>query len=798
MNLVYSFYSGNAEMARHTLAHAIRLNPKSGRNVLLVVPEGLDPKEVVAMLTPWADGLTVIHCERAEGWPQGKNYAWQAAARWMFTKCQEPWLWWEPDAIPLKASWLHDIEAEYKEAKAEILGCPNTSGYFDGVAVYPANVQEMSNAAMLCRAAPFDQAAGKELSHRITASKTILSIWDINGLPASFKDKADVENLCGEASLFHRCKDGSLANVLTQSLFGKMTDQFRSMFSVGPKGSTCIVMLGRYGDIINILPVCRDMAEKDGPVALMVAAQFKDLLEGVSYVRPEIFDGSFTDLKCAVELAQKRYEKVLVAQVNSRNIGVTTQCESFTEESWRQLGYWPSYNNLPLVFDRRDRQREAALVKQVRKTERPLLLLSTVGKSSPLPCASALKTHLVEKWGNRFEIIELGGIQAHRIYDLLGLIDQAAALITIDTSTLHLARATSVPLIALISESPTSWHGSKPPREAALAKRYSAVMDSLLEIDAILERCLTAGGSIPPFQVQTKWACGQFNLPLNSQVHHFNPGLVRDGKGQLWLVARKSQKNAENRFDSQLIACRLSEDMQVLDTRTLDIPKRKMAYLQHEDPRVIWKNNRFYVTLCGWNRKPRFQPPKQIIAVFSADWKYEAHFQPAYGHNNNGTQGTEKNWCLFGHNGHFHFIYSYQPHVVVEILEGNHCMPHRSAPTVSWAYGQIRGGTPPVLVGDHYLTFFHSSLPWKGGRRRYYMGAYTFEAHTPFKVKSITKEPLLVGSENDTRIHGGPPVIFPCGALLENNEWAVTFGVNDEACGWIKIPVKDLEERLCI
>ena len=53
-----------------------------------------------------------------------------------------------------------------------------------------------------------------------------------------------------------------------------------------------------------------------------------------------------------------------------------------------------------------------------------------------------------------------------------------------------------------------------------------------------------------------------------------------------------------------------------------------------------------------------------------------------------------------------------------------------------------------------------------------------------------------MGSERDFRSFEGPLVIFPNGAVMVKDDVMVSFGVNDENCGWVKIPRKEMEERL--
>src|SRR5439155_20693038 len=104
-------------------------------------------------------------------------------------------------------------------------------------------------------------------------------------------------------------------------------------------------------------------------------------------------------------------------------------------------------------------------------------------------------------------------------------------------------------------------------------------------------------------------------------------------------------------------------------------------------------------------------------------------------------------------------------------------------------YGIVRGGTPPVLVGKEWWTFFHSSLPLDTKyRRRYFMGAYAFWHDPPFHITRMTREPLLAGSDEDPWAEEKPLVIFPCGSRFENWTWLVSCGINDLKCFWVKIP----------
>jgi hypothetical protein len=131
----------------------------------------------------------------------------------------------------------------------------------------------------------------------------------------------------------------------------------------------------------------------------------------------------------------------------------------------------------------------------------------------------------------------------------------------------------------------------------------------------------------------------------------------------------------------------------------------------------------------------------------------------------------------------------------------------------AWKHGQPRGGSAPVRIGDTYFSFFHSSTPWKNGKRQYHMGAYTFEAKPPFKVTSVTPKPILSGSIKDPWGPDKPLVVFPCAAITELSQgkairngnaigrrydliWTISLGVNDLVSAYATISHSWLLKKL--
>jgi len=231
--------------------------------------------------------------------------------------------------------------------------------------------------------------------------------------------------------------------------------------------------MGRYGDIVSFLPVLKNEFDttRKKP-SLVVAKDFADLLDGVSYVEPIVYDGAFDDITGALEYLKTRNETatatqvvgipdVLVGQVYGKHHGPQIICDSFQQDAWRlagKLDLWPSQP--PLVFDRRDKKREEKLIKQIPQNK-PWIVVSTGGTSSPFQYSDLL-WEILNHSLPEFHIVDLGKIKAERFYDLLGIMDHpnTHSMILTDSGPLHLSYATQKPVHALVTDSPYSWHGA--------------------------------------------------------------------------------------------------------------------------------------------------------------------------------------------------------------------------------------------------------------------------------------------------------------------------------------------------
>lgn len=183
-------------------------------------------------------------------------------------------------------------------------------------------------------------------------------------------------------------------------------------------------------------------------------------------------------------------------------------------------------------------------------------------------------------------------------------------------------------------------------------------------------------------------------------------------------------------------------------------------------------------------------------------WEIGHPWQVQWGQNQN-PNAVEKNWVFFGVGQKLFCIYQSRPKQIVIEVEQDKVVSTHETEGPFWPWGEIRGGTAPLLINGKLLRFFHSSLdnevlPYY---RRYYIGAHIMEAQPPFKTVKVSHAPILRGCEvNELQIHQRascvhykPQVVFPCGAVaLNDGTILLSFGENDSACRVARLKDKDL------
>jgi hypothetical protein len=261
-----------------------------------------------------------------------------------------------------------------------------------------------------------------------------------------------------------------------QPALQKDYDSIVSIAKTGKRESRlCVVQLGRYGDIISILPILKHIADNYEVPYLMVSSKFADLLDGVSYVKPFVTQLSNEKLGQALSIAKAAFQIVLNAGVWGEGHQQRMATKSYCTDAWNNLGYLSMFYDPSVkpVFDQRDIDRELNVIEKLvdNPQQKPIICLNLKDAiSSPCPKCPSLIDQIRATWQDQALIIDLAGFKAHRIYDLLGLFEISKCLVCVDSAFVHLAQATEIGIV--IIKNPKPWAGTIVRRNLAAETDY--------------------------------------------------------------------------------------------------------------------------------------------------------------------------------------------------------------------------------------------------------------------------------------------------------------------------------------
>ncbi|MCE5316715.1 MAG: hypothetical protein LLG04_05050 [Parachlamydia sp.] len=167
----------------------------------------------------------------------------------------------------------------------------------------------------------------------------------------------------------------------------------------------------------------------------------------------------------------------------------------------------------------------------------------------------------------------------------------------------------------------------------------------------------------------------------------------------------------------------------------------------------------------------------------------------------------EKNWVPFSYKDHLLLAYSLSPHRILSPIAGaGTCdLFAITKGNISWDWGELRGGTPALADGNHYLAFFHSCKKMETKQsqgmhvKHYLMGAYTFARHPPFQILRISPHPIIGSGfyEGDMgTIWRNMWVVFPGGLIVDEKFVWVVYGRQDREIWVVKMDKKGLLNSL--
>ncbi len=352
-------------------------------------------------------------------------------------------------------------------------------------------------------------------------------------------------------------------------------------------------------------------------------------------------------------------------------------------------------------------------------------------------------------------------------------------------------------------------------------------------------------GSLPPAP-QTSWQTWETEwlVPAAWRKEEgidgwyvYNPTLawVENHYVMLYRVVRSSRlRIAACRLDAQL---HLIPDSVVPFSDTINGVKESIG-----DPRVFFFHGRLFASYSHYPLPSTLHLVEMDVAQLRAA---TAARPLLFEHR----QRKERNWTCFQYAADLYAIYSISPHVVLRLdLSQPHVITCEQVYRVTWdaerfirKYGPMRGGAAPILTGDAYSVFFHSTqsavaplryyrtarqwlqshLPrripdkqaktglaghdaisqlsthpsfWEKVRaqltaRTYIGGFYRFAARPPFEPLDFVPQPILAPTKGEARskqvglIPKNWHVVYPGGASpTRDGRWVVAYGLNDERC----------------
>lgn len=262
---------------------------------------------------------------------------------------------------------------------------------------------------------------------------------------------------------------------------------------------------------------------------------------------------------------------------------------------------------------------------------------------------------------------------------------------------------------------------------------------------------------------------------------HFNSSIIRYN-GRLLLGFRTGWEGANCHIAV------LDERYNVAKIETLHQLKHPRASIGREDPRLFVYNDRLHIAYIGVSE----HGTAQLYARLKNDYRVEEVFLPQY----TMQKSWEKNWSFFDYEKELFAVYQGNPHCIIHV-KGNKAYPFTEQPNnLPWFGGHIRGGAPPVRVGDYYYHWFHGYIEPGTVTRRYAIGLNIFEAKLPFKVVRQTEYPLLWADDRTKPSDQYASCVFPCGAILENGVWKISMGVHDRWTEIIDVDADWVEKQL--
>lgn len=191
------------------------------RLILMLPRDIVIPEHMNVYLDAWGDKRRFDENSKIVAWPMGPNLVFQQIL-WLYhhKKMEGPFLWVEPDCIPVRPSWLDDLWEEYHNAGKPFMGglvdVMNANGqripkHMTGNGIYPDKPYLLAPAMLEARMTPWDVFAAPQIMKNAHFTAQIQHEYRHEEILGADQMQRTVK---ATTSLFHTDKFGSLIRLL--------------------------------------------------------------------------------------------------------------------------------------------------------------------------------------------------------------------------------------------------------------------------------------------------------------------------------------------------------------------------------------------------------------------------------------------------------------------------------------------------------------------------------------------------------------------------------------------------------
>lgn len=300
MLVISGFCSEDLEAATELHQWISELDTNSNHELLLVGSSGLSDEQISGVMKVARQSFPVARAIRQVGpdpksWPAGPNSMFKTAMEWVKKTGKGPFIWIEPDMIPVCPGWLNKLESDYRTVGKPFYGVIHNTPFrhLNGGAIYPVNIGAFNPHIFGASRLPFDCVRPElTLKHAHNSNLMQRMLADPSANQAMhFPDKESLNVIKTETVLFHGCKDLSLVQRLRERN-GIHVPALKSKFSLGrifkkdtEKKTIVVRRTGAIGDALAATCVATKLIEAGHKVIFQTAPACQEVVKYVSGIK---------------------------------------------------------------------------------------------------------------------------------------------------------------------------------------------------------------------------------------------------------------------------------------------------------------------------------------------------------------------------------------------------------------------------------------------------------------------------------------------------------------------------------